>query len=118
MSRTAVLAVLVAVAVVVACTKPQAPATTPTSNSSSPPPSGDLAARLERLEEFNKKHADAIEFLQRVYDQQKQASDDEEANEPDPGAIFAVDITKALAAGQAEGPTNALVTIVEAWDFG
>jgi len=113
-SRSAVLAALVAVA----CTKPQAPGTTPTSNSSSPPPSGDLAARLERLEEFNKKHAEAIEFLQRVYDQQKQAADDQDANEPDPAAIFAVDITKPVAAGQAEGPTNALVTIVEAWDFG
>lgn len=117
MSRAGLLAVLVAVAVACTTGRPQAPTTTPTSNAS-PPPSGDLAARLERLEEFNKKHAEAIEFLQRVYDQQKQAADDAEANEPDPGAIFAVDITRPIAAGQSEGPANALVTIVEAWDFG
>jgi len=113
-SRAALLAVLL---LAVACTKPQAPATTPTNNAALPP-SGDLAERLARLEDFNKKHAEAIEFLQRVYDQQKQASDDAEANEPDPAAVFAVDITKAIAAGQSEGPANALVTIVEAWDFG
>jgi len=110
-SRAGLLAALVAVA----CTKPQA-GTTPTN--AAPPPSGDLAARLERLEQFNRQHAEAIEFLQHVYDQQKQAADDAEANEPDPSAIFAVDISKPLAAGQAEGPPTALVTIVEAWDFG
>ena len=117
MSRAGLLVVLLAVLVAAGCTKPQAATTTPTNNSAAPP-SGDLAERLARLEDFNKKHAEAIEFLQRVYDQQKQASDDADANEPNPTAVFAVDITKALAAGQSEGPANALVTIVEAWDFG
>ena len=32
-------------------------------------------------------------------------------------AVFAVDISKALAAGQVEGPNSAIITIVEAWDF-
>ncbi len=108
-------ALLLAVLGVAAC-KPQPATTTPTSNA--PPPSGDLAGRLDRLEAFNRQHAEAIEFLQRVYDQQKLQADQQDANEPDPSAVFAVDITKPLAAGQVEGPATALVTIVEAWDFG
>ena len=102
-------------AAICACTK-QAPATTTPTNATAP--SGDLEARLKKLEAFNAEHAEAIEFLQKVFEQQKAQADQEEEREPDPDAIFAVDIAKPIAAGQAEGPANALVTIVEAWDFG
>ena len=111
MKRAAILCVLLAAA----CPRQAPPPTTPTNASS---PNGELEARLKRLEEFNSKHAEAIDFLQKVYEQQKAQAAAAEESEPDPDAIFAVDITKPVAAGQVEGPATALVTIVEAWDFG
>ena len=59
---------------------------------------------------------EALAYLDKVYAQQleKQA---QEANEPDPDAVFGIDITAALAAGQVEGAKNAPVTLVEASDF-
>jgi protein-disulfide isomerase len=39
------------------------------------------------------------------------------AHQPDPSAVFAVDISAAVAAGQVNGPADALVTIVIAWDY-
>jgi len=74
---------------------------------------GSLETRVAKLE----KYTEALDFLQKVYDQQKAAQEQQEASQPDPDAVFAVDVSKALAAGQVEGPANALVTIVEAWDF-
>lgn len=82
-----------------------------------PVASGDMAGRIQRLESKLAKYEEALEFLQKVYDSQKQQQAAQEANEPDPDAVFAVDIGPALAAGQVDGPANALVTIVEAWDF-
>jgi len=37
--------------------------------------------------------------------------------DPDPNAVFAVDVTGNIKKGMIEGPPTALVTIVEAWDF-
>lgn len=34
-----------------------------------------------------------------------------------PDAVFAVDIAQNLKKGMIEGPTTAMITIVEAWDF-
>jgi len=62
--------------------------------------------------------AEALDFLAKVYEQQKQQQQHGRPGEPDPNAVFAVDISKDLAAGQVDGPNDALVTIVEAWDFG
>jgi outer membrane murein-binding lipoprotein Lpp len=79
---------------------------------------GDLAARVKKLEETNAKYAEALEFLQKVYGQQKQQQVQQEREEPDPDAMFAVDITPNITGGLVEGPaTGAPVTIVEAWDF-
>ena len=78
---------------------------------------GDLEARIKKLEAEQAKHAEALDFLDKVYAQQKQQSDQQEREEPAPDAIFAVDIKPDLAAGQVEGPANAPVTIVEAFDF-
>jgi len=74
---------------------------------------GSLETRVAKLE----KYTEALDFLQKVYDQQKAQQEQQEASEPDPDAVFAVDISKPLAAGQVEGPANALITIVEAWDY-
>jgi len=71
--------------------------------------SGSLEERVARLEKNLDNYADALDFLQKVYDQQNQ--------EADPNAVFAVDIAPDLKLGQVEGSPEALVTIVEAWDF-
>jgi protein-disulfide isomerase len=74
---------------------------------------GDLEARVAKLE----KHAEALEFLDKVYAQQKQQAEAEDREEPAPDAIFAVDIANDIKAGMVEGPANAPITIVEAFDF-
>ena len=79
---------------------------------------GNLEARVKKLEETNAKYAEALEFLQKVYGQQKQQQQAQEDSEPAPDAMFAVDIKPNIEAGLVEGPaTGANVTIVEAWDF-
>lgn len=79
---------------------------------------GNLEARVKKLEEQNAKYAEALDFLQKVYNQQKAQQQAQEENEPDPNAVFAVDITQNIKGGLVEGPaTGAPVTIVEAWDF-
>ncbi|HEV7555571.1 MAG TPA: hypothetical protein VGO00_08970 [Kofleriaceae bacterium] len=80
--------------------------------------SGTLDDRVARLEATFAKNAEALDFLAKVYEQQKQQQQHGRPGEPDPNAVFAVDISKDLAAGQVDGPNDALVTIVEAWDFG
>ena len=79
--------------------------------------SGDVETRLRRLEDNYAKHAEALDFLGKVYAQQKAQQAQQEAQEPDPTAVFAVDIKENLAAGMYEGPLGAPVTIVEAFDF-
>ncbi|MEO6775658.1 MAG: thioredoxin domain-containing protein [Kofleriaceae bacterium] len=79
--------------------------------------SGDLEARVKKLEADNAKHAEALDFLDKVYAQQKGQQEAQEREEPAPDAIFAVDIAQNLKAGQVEGPATAPVTIVEAFDF-
>ena len=79
---------------------------------------GNLEARVKKLEETNAKYAEALDFLQKVYGQQKQQQQAQEESEPAPDAMFAVDIKPNIEAGLVEGPaTGANVTIVEAWDF-
>ncbi len=74
---------------------------------------GDLEARVAKLEKYN----EALDFLQKIYDQQKQQAEQQERSEPAPDAMFAVDITENVKLGMIEGPNAAMVTIVEAWDF-
>jgi hypothetical protein len=79
---------------------------------------GNLEARVKKLEETNAKYAEALEFLQKVYGQQKQQQQAQEREEPAPDAVFAVDVKSSVEANLVEGPaTGANVTIVEAWDF-
>jgi hypothetical protein len=79
--------------------------------------SGSLEERVARLEDNFTKYGEAFDFLAKVYGQQKQQQQAQEREEPAPDATFAVDITPDLKAGQVEGSPQALVTIVEAWDF-
>ena len=79
---------------------------------------GNLEARVKKLEEQNAKYAEALDFLQKVYGQQKQQQQTQEREEPAPDAVFAVDIKSSIEAGLVEGPAaGAPITIVEAWDF-
>ena len=80
--------------------------------------SAGLEARVKKLEAANAKYAEALEFLQKVYGQQKQQQAAQEASEPAPDAMFAVDIAQNVKFGYAEGPASgAPVTIVAAEDF-
>jgi len=76
-----------------------------------------LEARVKKLEDSNAKYAEALDFLQKVYNQQKQAGQQQEREEPADDAVFAVDIANDVANHQVEGPNSATVTVVEAWDF-
>ena len=80
------------------------------------PSHGTIEERLARLEAAHARDAEALEFLNKVYEQQK-AQQAREREEASPDAMFAVDIAPDLKAGQVEGSPQALVTIVEAWDF-
>ena len=79
--------------------------------------SGDFEARLKKLEDNLAKREEALAFLDMAWEQQKKVREAQEESEPDPDTIFAVDIEAPIKAGQVEGSANALVTIVEAWDF-
>lgn len=76
-----------------------------------------LEARVKKLEDTNAKYAESLDFLQKVYNQQKQAGQQQEREEPADDAVFAVDIANDVANHQVEGPNSATVTVVEAWDF-
>ena len=111
--------VVVACALVTACQragKPEVkPATAPVQQTA--PSVAALEARVAKLEADNAKYAEALDFLQTVYNQQKAQAQAEQDSEPADDAIFAVDIAPDLEAGQIEGPLDAPVTIVEAFDF-
>ena len=79
--------------------------------------SGTVEERLARLEDSYDKNAEALEFLNKVYGQQKQQQQQAEREEPAEDAMFAVDVAGAVKAGQVDGPASAQVTIVKAFDF-
>lgn len=79
-------------------------------------PSADVEERLRRVEQILARNAEALEFLQKVYDSQKKQADAEADREPAPGAVFGVAIDQNVAAGLVDGPP-ALVTVVKAFDF-
>jgi hypothetical protein len=79
--------------------------------------SGSLEDRVARLEDNYARHAEALDFLGKVYEQQKAQQRAQQERDPDPDAVFAVDVAPNVKAGLVEGPQTALVTIVEAWDF-
>ncbi len=80
--------------------------------------SGSVEQQLARLQDAYDRNAEAMGFLNKVYGQQKAQQQAQEREDPAEDAMFAVDVTPDLKLGQVEGPSTALVTIVEAWDFG
>ena len=76
-----------------------------------------LDERLRRLEVYVAKNAEAIDFLGKVFEQQKQQREAEEAREAAPDAVFAVQVRDAVNAGLVDGPATAPVTVVKAYDF-
>ena len=79
--------------------------------------SGSVEQQLARLQDAYDRNAEAMAFLNKVFDQQKAQQAAQEREEPADDAVFAVDIAPDVKLGQVEGPASASVTIVEAWDF-
>jgi protein-disulfide isomerase len=79
--------------------------------------SGTTDERLTRLEIELAKNREALDFLAKVYGQQKAQMEAEEAKEHAPDAMFAVPVAGDIQAGMLEGPATAQVTIVKAFDF-
>ena len=76
----------------------------------------ELELRVRALEAKLAEYDEALQFLNKVYAQQKAgagAADDE----LDPDAIYAVDISHDIKAGKIDGPAKAPVTIVKVFDF-
>lgn len=76
-----------------------------------------LESRVKQLEDINAKNAEALDFLRKVYLQQKQDVAERESRELDPKGTWAVDIAQNIANGQVQGPIGAPVTIVWAYDL-
>jgi protein-disulfide isomerase len=91
------------------------------SSSASMPPkadrSGTVEERLARLEDAYDRNAEALDFLNKVYAQQKAQQQAQEREEIAEDGMFAVNVAEAVKAGQADGPPTATVTIVKAFDF-
>ncbi len=95
--------------------KPSAPGAMPVNAQADH--TGDTETRLRRLEDNYAKYAEALDFLGKVYAQQKAQQAQQEESEPDPTAVFAVNIDNDVAMGEVDGPASATVTIVKAFDF-
>ena len=79
--------------------------------------SGSVEEQLKRLQDAYDRNAEAMDFLGKVYAQQKAQEDAQAREEAAPDAMFAVNVAEAVKAGQVEGPADAPVTIVKAFDF-
>jgi len=79
--------------------------------------SGSVDQQLARLQDAYDGNAEAIEFLNKVYAQQKAQQQAQEREEPATDAMFAVNVSDAIKAGQVDGPPTAAVTIIKAFDF-
>jgi hypothetical protein len=90
---------------------------TPGAHQGGGPGDATLVERVHQLEAALARREEALGFLDMAYAQQKRQMEAQEAQQPDDNAVFAVDITGPLKAGQVEGPNSAIVTVVEAWDF-
>ena len=79
--------------------------------------SGSVEQQLARLQDAYDRNAEAIDFLNKVYAQQKEQQARQQREEPATDAMFAVDVTGDIQAGQVDGPATAPVTIIKAFDF-
>jgi hypothetical protein len=75
---------------------------------------GDIETRIARLEKkLQGVDRGALDLLVAAYN----ARVEEEENKPKAGVIYGIDIAQNVQIGQVEGAPDALVTIVEAFDF-
>ena len=79
--------------------------------------SGSVEEQLKRLQDAYDRNAEAMDFLGKVFAQQKAQQQAQEREEPAPDAMFAVNVAEDVKAGQVDGPADAAVTIVKAFDF-
>jgi protein-disulfide isomerase len=79
--------------------------------------SGSVEQQLARLQDAYDRNAEAMDFLNKVYGQQKAQQQAQAREEPAEDAMFAVNVADDVKAGQVDGPANAPVTIVKAFDF-
>ena len=99
----------------------------PTATGATPPApskldhSGTVEERLARLEAAYDHNAEALDFLNKVYanqkQQQKAQQEQADREDPAPDAVFAVNVADDVKAGQVDGPATAPVTIIKAFDF-
>ena len=81
------------------------------------PSNASVEERVARLEAMMKKYEAPLDFLAKVYAQQEQQAKQQQREEPAEDAVFAVDVSNDVKAGQVDGPADAPVTIVKAFDF-
>jgi protein-disulfide isomerase len=104
-------------------TSPEAPgAAKPGPGADKPAPlkidrSGSVEQQLAKLQDAYDHNAEAIDFLNKVFAQQKAQQAQAEHDEPAEDAMFAVNVSDEVKAGQVDGPASAPVTIVKAFDF-
>jgi protein-disulfide isomerase len=110
------VAMLVA-AVLGGCQRPAAGGATTPAPAAPAAVDSSVEERLARVEAALAKNAEALEFLAKVYAQQKQQQEAAAREEPADDAMFAVDITDDVKLGQVDGPAGAAVTIIKVFDF-
>ena len=96
---------------------PSTSGTDPISNQVTPRPADSLDARVAMLEARIAQYAEALDFLQQIYDQQRRQAEADAGQQPAPDAVFAIDVTPNVKLGMVDGPATAAVTIVKAFDF-
>lgn len=74
---------------------------------------GDLEERVSKLESEVARLQEVERFVRPIMEAQQGEAAEQAAREPDPDAMFAVDVS----GNQFEGPADAAVTVVEAFDF-
>ena len=125
---------LLVVACAAGCAQPQAHAEHPAAPAAAAPPaaaaapaadgkdgkidrSGSVEQQLRRLQDAYDRNAEALDFLNRVYAQQKAAATHDAESRLAEDGVFAVDVSEDIQAGQVDGPADAPVTIIKAFDF-
>jgi Tfp pilus assembly protein PilP len=73
----------------------------------------DLEERVKKLEAEVDRLAEVERFIRPFMEQQAAEQAQQDEREPDPDAVFAVDIE----GNHYDGPADAAVTVVEAFDF-
>jgi protein-disulfide isomerase len=76
-----------------------------------------LEDKVHKLEADNAKYAEALAFLQKVYEQQKAQQQQQDRDEPASDAMWAIPIAADVANGQIAGSAGAAVTMVWVFDL-